>query len=84
MHRNDGKGTSKNQGNSFSVRLTARETAVLQWSAWGKSSWEISRIFGCTESAVNFHFGNIRRKYGVSSRYLAALHAIAEGAIVLH
>ncbi|WP_242485825.1 LuxR C-terminal-related transcriptional regulator [Pseudomonas sp. TH41] len=40
------------------IILTAREKEVLLWSAAGKFSWEIGRIFNCTEAGVNYHFSN--------------------------
>jgi len=66
------------------IHLTKRETVALEWSARGKSSWEISRILGCSESAINFHFCNIRRKFGVKSRHVAVLLALEHNLIDLH
>ncbi|SCZ10431.1 LuxR family transcriptional regulator, quorum-sensing transcription factor LasR [Pseudomonas sp. NFACC15-1] len=63
------------------VKLTRKETEVLQWSAAGKSSWEISQIVNCSEAGVNYHFSNIRRKFGVSSRWTAAFKALELGLI---
>lgn len=63
------------------VKLTRKEKEVLVWSILGKSSWEISRIINCSEAAVNYHFGNIRRKFGVSSRGIAAFKALELGLI---
>lgn len=65
------------------ISLTQREKTVLQWSAEGKTSWEIARILQCSESAVNFHFCNIRRKFDVTSRRAALLKALAQGLIHL-
>jgi LuxR family quorum-sensing transcriptional regulator LasR len=65
------------------VALTVREQEILQWSAAGKSSWEIARIFNCSEAGVNYHFCNIRRKFGVSSRWAAVVKALAQGLIQL-
>jgi len=65
------------------IRLTLREKVVLQWSALGKTSWEIAHILECSESAVNFHFCNIRRKFGVTSRSAALLKAVSQGLIEL-
>jgi diguanylate cyclase (GGDEF)-like protein len=62
-------------------RLTARELECLQWSAIGKSSWEISTILSISESAVNFHMANIRSKFDVSSRRQAVVQAIRFGLI---
>lgn len=66
------------------VTLTAREKEALLWSARGKSSWEISRIFNCSEAGVNYHFSNIRRKFNVSSRWVAMMMALELGLIQLH
>lgn len=66
------------------IALTSREKEALLWSAKGKSSWEISRIFNCTEAGVNYHFSNIRRKFGVSSRWAAVMMALEQGLIQLH
>lgn len=65
------------------IKLTAREREVLQWSAFGKTSWEIGQIFRCTEAGVNYHFSNIRRKFDVSSRWTAVLKAVEQGLIDL-
>ena len=65
------------------ITLTKREKEVLQWSARGKSSWEIGQICCCSESGVNYHFCNIRRKFGVSSRWTAVIRAPEQGLIHL-
>ncbi|XLM18101.1 LuxR family transcriptional regulator [Pseudomonas sp. PLMAX] len=65
------------------MTLTNREREVLQWSAAGKSSWEIGQIVECTEAGVNYHFCNIRRKFGVSSRWSAVVKALEQGLIHL-
>ncbi|KAF1306143.1 helix-turn-helix transcriptional regulator [Pseudomonas sp. SG-MS2] len=61
------------------IRLTPREQQVLLWCAYGKSSWEIGRILQCQESTVNFHVGNILRKFDVSTRVAAVIKAIRYG-----
>lgn len=66
------------------VVLTVKEHEVLHWAALGKSAWEISRIQGRTEAAVNFHLCNIRRKFGVNSMRAALVLAIDQGVIALH
>ncbi|WP_280639917.1 LuxR family transcriptional regulator [Pseudomonas sp. RGM2987] len=63
------------------IRLTNREKEFLQWSEVGKSSWEIAMIVDCSEANVNYHFNNIRRKFGVSSRHLAGKIAREQGLI---
>lgn len=71
----------ENSQQPAAVRLTRKETEVLQWSAAGKSSWEISQIINCSEAGVNYHFCNIRRKFGVSSRWTAVFKALEMGLI---
>lgn len=61
------------------VRLTPREQQVLLWCAYGKSSWEIGQILQCQESTVNFHVGNILRKFDVPTRVAAVIKAIRYG-----
>ena len=65
------------------IRLTKREMECLKWSMAGKSSWEISKILSCSESAVNFHMNNLRRKFSVSTRQQAVIKAIRLGLITL-
>lgn len=63
------------------VGLTPREGECLHWAAVGKTSWEISRILGCSEATVNFHFRNIIHKLGVSNRPQAVARALSLGLI---
>ncbi len=63
------------------IRLTPRELECMKWSAIGKSSWEIAQIQNCTESAVNFHFSNVRKKFGTTTRRQALVKAIRLGII---
>ena len=69
---------SKPQGE---IHLTRRELEVLKWTMAGKSSWEISKILICAEATVNFHLGNVRRKFEVNSRQQAVIKAIRIGLI---
>lgn len=61
--------------------LTGRELECLNWATAGKSSWEISRILGCSEATVNFHFSNLRRKFNVTTRQQAIVKGIRLGLI---
>lgn len=65
------------------IELTAREVECMKWCASGKSSWDIARLMNCTESTVNYHFTNIRRKFGASSRRMAIIKAIRMGFITV-
>lgn len=77
----DSANVSGGDGDTPLAQLTAKETQVLLWCFKGKTSWEIAKIQNCSESTVNFHFSNIRRKYSVSSRNAALLKAIEAGTI---
>jgi LuxR family quorum-sensing transcriptional regulator LasR len=68
-------------GQEAAPRLTPRELEVLNWVMVGKSSWEISKITGCSEATVNFHMGNIRQKFNVNTRQQAVVKAISLGLI---
>lgn len=73
---------AEHQENSDSaIKLTPKEKEVLAWGAMGKTSWEIALILKCTESGVNFHFANIRLKFGVSTRASALIKATALGLV---
>ena len=50
------------------VTLSSREKEVLDWLQQGKSSWEVSVILAISESTVNFHVSNIKRKLGATNR----------------
>ncbi len=63
------------------IMLTPRELECLKWCASGKSSWDIGQILRCSASAVDFHFTNIRRKFGVSTRNQAVVKAVRMGII---
>jgi DNA-binding CsgD family transcriptional regulator len=61
------------------VQLSAREQECLKWAAGGKSNWQIGRIMNITEHGVGFHFRNIFRKLGVSTRQQAIVRAMLLG-----
>jgi LuxR family quorum-sensing transcriptional regulator LasR len=65
--------------NQQQVRLTSRETECLKWLMEGKSSWEISKILGCSEATIIFHVSNIRSKFQVRTRQQAVVKAIKLG-----
>ncbi|MDD1012131.1 helix-turn-helix domain-containing protein [Pseudomonas rubra] len=70
---------SNTDANDSPIYLTGREEQVLLWCAYGKTSWEIGRILQCTESTVNFHIGNILRKFAVNTRVGAVIKALRYG-----
>ncbi|TMN94651.1 LuxR family transcriptional regulator [Pseudoalteromonas sp. S558] len=63
--------------------LTKRETECLTWAAEGKSSWEISKILGCSERTVLFHLQNAGSKLNANNRYQTISKAIISGALSL-
>lgn len=65
------------------IRLTPREEQVLYYCALAKTSWEIGTILGCKTSTVNYHIGNILRKFAVCSRVAAVIKALRYGLLKL-
>jgi DNA-binding CsgD family transcriptional regulator len=53
------------------VALSPREYQCLEWSAAGKSAWEIGRILSITQRTVTFHLENAKSKLGVFSLHQA-------------
>jgi LuxR family transcriptional regulator, quorum-sensing system regulator BjaR1 len=58
------------------VKLTPRETDVLQWIAEGKSDWEISKILHVSEHLVDKMARQIRNKFGAANRTQAVAQAL--------
>lgn len=67
------------QPNTKSSPFTGREIEVLQWSANGKTVWEISQILSVAEATTKFHLANIYRKLDVGNRAQAISRAAKEG-----
>jgi len=63
--------------------LSARECEVLYWVAYGKTSWEISRILKVSERTINFHVAKCIRKLNAANRSHAAVKAVQIGAITV-
>ena len=63
--------------------LSEREKECLQWTANGKTSWEIGQILGVSESTVVFHISKAVSKLGVSNRVQAVAKAIAQSQILV-
>lgn len=61
------------------VKLTPREIECLQWTAEGKTAWEISRILSISENTVNFHLKNSMAKLDVHSKTHAVAKAVSLG-----
>ncbi|WP_192179657.1 LuxR family transcriptional regulator [Mesorhizobium amorphae] len=50
------------------VSLTPREYECLEWTAQGKSAWEIGCILGIKERTAVFHLDNAKKKLGVRTK----------------
>jgi len=61
--------------------LTAREREVLQWISAGKTSWEISKISGLSERAINRIMSGAMIKLDAVTRAQAVVNAIRSGEI---
>jgi LuxR family transcriptional activator of conjugal transfer of Ti plasmids len=53
------------------IALSPRELECLEWSAAGKSAWEIGCILGISRRTVAFHLDNTKAKLGVFSLHQA-------------
>jgi len=56
--------------------LSAREKQVLEWTAKGKSTWEIAVVLGISHKSVEFHIEGAKRKLQVFNRTHAVAKAI--------
>jgi LuxR family quorum sensing-dependent transcriptional regulator len=63
--------------------LSAREREVLKWIAAGKTSWEVSRLFGTSERSINNVIAGAMVKLGAVTRTQAVVNAIRVGEIGL-
>jgi LuxR family transcriptional activator of conjugal transfer of Ti plasmids len=61
------------------VPLSPREFECLEWTAQGKSAWEIGRILGISRRTAAFHLDNAKAKLGVHSICQAVARLIASG-----
>jgi len=65
--------------NAVPIKLTKRENECMQWTAAGKTSWEISKIIDRSETTVVFHIRNVARKLGATNRAEAVAKFVARG-----
>ncbi|WP_333681947.1 LuxR C-terminal-related transcriptional regulator [Dyella sp.] len=68
---------------SANARLSRREREILQWVAYGKTSYEISIIVGLSERTVNFHVAGAIAKLNAANRTHAAVKAALMGLITV-
>lgn len=62
--------------------LTEREKDVLNWSASGKTDWEIAQITGISRATVRFHWNNIFQKMGTNNKMAATVNAVRRKLII--
>jgi len=56
--------------------ITKRESEVLYWISFGKTSWEISQILDMSPRTANKHLEQIYKKLGVDNKTSAAAIAL--------
>ncbi len=61
--------------------LSNKETAVIRWTAEGKSAAEIAEIMGLSIRTVTFHIGNVVKKLNAANKTAAAVRAAVLGLI---
>jgi LuxR family quorum sensing-dependent transcriptional regulator len=63
--------------------LSKRQREILQWTAAGKTSWEISQILGVAESTVTAHIKAAAAKFDTCNRVATVVAALRRGEISL-
>lgn len=63
------------------MKFSKRELEILQWTAEGKTSAEISMILSISENTVNFHQKNMQKKFDAPNKTQIACYAAAIGLI---
>jgi DNA-binding HTH domain-containing proteins len=63
------------------MKFSKRELEILQWTAEGKTSAEISMILAISENTVNFHQKNMQKKFDAPNKTQIACYAAAIGLI---
>jgi DNA-binding CsgD family transcriptional regulator len=56
--------------------LSRRELEVLQWTAAGKTAWEIGRLLNISEHTVVKHAASASAKLGCANKHQAAVRAV--------
>ena len=64
------------------LQLTPRELDILTFSAAGKTSWEISKIYGISDATVKTHMRNIIGKLNAANKTHAVTIALRSGQIM--
>lgn len=63
------------------VALSRRERECLQWTAAGKTSWEIADILHLSQSTTDSYIASAARKLGAANRTQAVAEGIRRGVI---
>jgi len=63
--------------------LSERERECLQWSAAGKSDWQIGEILNLSDKTVNIYIERAKQKLGVHTRTQAIVRAMRAGIVDL-
>ena len=66
-----------------SAGLSRREVACLQWTACGKTTWDIGETLGISRSGVAWHLRSARRKLGAATLSQAVAAALKRKLIEL-
>jgi DNA-binding CsgD family transcriptional regulator len=61
------------------ARLSPRETECLEWTAQGKTTWEIAQILCLSDSTVNYYIRNAMKKLAVHTKAHAVSKAVVLG-----
>lgn len=72
---------SANTGGKEEPRLTVREKQVLQWAAFGKTSWETAMILELSERTIETYIGKAVAKLEASTKAHAVCKALSLGLI---
>lgn len=63
------------------VTLSPREREALQWTAEGKTAWEIGSVMGISEKGVEYHLRAVRSKLGAVNSIQSVAIALRFGLI---
>ena len=68
-----------NEHATCTPKITVREQQILQLCAKGMTTAEIAITLHRAESTINFHFFNLRAKFGTRCRHATVLKALKFG-----
>jgi len=65
-------------GEANCPKLSPREAECLEWTAQGKTTWEIAQILELSDSTVNYYIRNAMKKLAVHTK----AHAVSKAAVL--